>query len=98
MPTNESTHPLGDLEADEIDPAVAEALTPYQTEWLRTQCRELGLKKLQVLRQALFEWIKEHPDYRFSAATFGSEMQVALEDFISRHNEEYFFVPRDGSS
>ncbi len=98
MPTNDSTHPLGDLEADEIDPAVAEALTPYQTEWLRTQCLELGLKKLQVLRQALFEWIKEHPDYRFSAATFGSEMRVALEDFISRHNEEYFFVPRDGSS
>ena len=77
MPTNDSTHPLGDLGADEIDPAVAEALTPYQAEWLRTQSSELGLKKLQVLRQALFEWIREHPDYRFSAATFGSEMRAA---------------------
>jgi hypothetical protein len=96
MPTNDSTHPLGDLEADEIDPAVAEALTPYQAEWLRTQCSELGLKKLQVLRQALFEWIREHPDYRFSAATFGSEMRVALENYISRHSEEFFFVPRGG--
>jgi hypothetical protein len=96
MPTNDSTHPLGDLEADEIDPAVAEALTPYQAEWLRAQCSELGLKKLQVLRQALFEWIREHPDYRFSAATFGSEMRIALENYISRHSEEFFFVPRGG--
>jgi hypothetical protein len=94
MPNNDSTHPLGDLEADEIDPAVAEALTPYQIEWLRTQSSRLGLKKLQVLRQALFEWIREHPDYRFSAATFGSEMRDALENYINRHSEEFFFVPR----
>jgi hypothetical protein len=94
MPTNDSTNPLGNLEADEIDPAVAEALTPYQAEWLRTQCSELGLKKLQILRQALFEWIDEHQDYRFSAAIFGSEMRAALENYISRHNEEFVFVPR----
>jgi hypothetical protein len=94
MPTNDSTHPLGNLEADEIDPAVAEALTPYQAEWLGMQCSELGLKKLQILRQALFEWIDEHPDYRFSAATFGCAMRHALENYINRHNEEFVFVPR----
>jgi hypothetical protein len=93
MPANDSAHPIGKVEADEIDPAVAEALTPYQTEWLRIQCSELGLKKLQILRQALFEWIDEHPDYRFSAATFGSAMSHALANYIDRHSEEFVFVP-----
>ena len=94
MPTNDSTHPLGNQEADEIDPDVAAALTPYQVEWLCRQCIDLGMQKLQILRQALFEWIDEHPDYRFSAATFGSTMRHALENYINRHKEEFVFVPR----
>jgi hypothetical protein len=94
MAINDSTHPLGDVDTDEIDPAVAKALTPYQVEWLCRQCSDLGLKKLQILRQSLFEWISEHPDYRFSATTLGREMRVALENFINRHNEEFVFVPR----
>ena len=94
MTTSDSINPLGYGETDQIDPVVAEALTPYQVEWLSRQCKDLGLKRLQILRQALFEWIKEHPDYRFSAATFGSDMRAALENYISRHNEEFFFVPR----
>jgi hypothetical protein len=93
MATNDLTHPLGDVDTDEIDSAVAEALTPYQVEWLRRQCSDLRLKKLQILRQALFEWLDEHPDYRFSATTFGSEMRAALENFINQHNEEFVCVP-----
>jgi hypothetical protein len=94
MAINDSTHPLRDVDTDEIEPAVAEALTPYQVEWLCRQCSDLGLKKLQILRQSLFEWISEHPDYRFSATTLGREMRVALEKFIKRHNEEFVCVPR----
>ncbi len=89
--TSDSVNPLGSGEADQIDPVVAEALTPYQVEWLSRQCKDLGLKRLQVLRQALFEWIDEHPDYRFSANTFGYVMRVALENYINRHEGE--FVP-----
>ena len=43
----------------EIDPVVAEALTTYQVEWLFVQCQDLRFKKLQILRQALFEWVGE---------------------------------------
>ena len=84
-------HPLGYGDTDQIDPAVAAALTTYQVEWLFRQCQELSFKKLQILRQALFEWIDEHPDYRFSANTFGYVMRVALENYINRHEGE--FVP-----
>jgi hypothetical protein len=86
-----SYSPLGYGDSDQIDPVVAEALTPYQFEWLRGQCKDLNLKKLQILRQALFEWIYEHPHYRFSDSTFGYVMCVALENYISRH--EAGFVP-----
>ena len=63
MTTSDSINPLGSGETDQIDPVVAEALTPYQVEWLSRQCKDLGLKRLQILRQALFEWIDEHPEY-----------------------------------
>ena len=91
MTTSDSVNPLGSGEADQIDPVVAEALTPYQVEWLSRQCKDLGLKRLQILRQALFEWIDEQPHYRFSANTFGYVMRVALENYMNRHEGE--FVP-----
>ena len=34
MTTSDSINPLGSGETDQIDPVVAEALTPYQIEWL----------------------------------------------------------------
>jgi len=91
MATRDLIHPLGKEDSDEIDPDVARALTPYELEWLRRQCQELKLKKLQILRQALIEWISEHPAYRFNAADFGDTMRIALEKFIQRHSQE--FVP-----
>jgi hypothetical protein len=89
MSTSQSIHPLGYGDTDEIDPVVAEALTTYQVEWLFRQCQDLRLKKLQILRQALFEWVDEYPDYRFSASTFGYVMRVALENYMNRHNTEF---------
>ena len=91
MSASRSIHPLGFGDTDQIDPAVAEALTTYQVEWLFRQCQDLRFKKLQILRQALFEWIRDHPDYRFSDGTFGSVMRVALQNYMNLHEAE--FVP-----
>jgi hypothetical protein len=44
MSTSYSTHPLGYGDSDQIDPAVAEALTLYQLEWLCGQCKDLDAK------------------------------------------------------
>jgi hypothetical protein len=59
MSTSQSIHPLGYGDTDQIDPVVADSLTTYQVEWLSRQCQDLGFKKLQILRQALFEWVDE---------------------------------------
>jgi hypothetical protein len=92
MSTSRSIHPLGFGDTDQIDPVVAEALTSYQVEWLFRQCQDLRFKKLQILRQALFEWIQYHPDYRFSDGTFGSVMCVALQNYMNLHEAEFISV------
>jgi hypothetical protein len=98
MGTSDPTHPLGHEDNDQIDPAVARALTPYEMEWLRRQCDELKLKKLQILRQALIEWIGEHPEYRFYEEQFGDTMRIALEKFIGTHSREFVPVETDHAS
>jgi hypothetical protein len=88
MTNSERTHPLGDEETDKINPAVAEGLTPTQLEWLSAQSDVVGRKKLQILRQALFEWVGEHLEYRFNESRFGDTVRHALEEFMNRHSAE----------
>jgi hypothetical protein len=88
MTNSDQTHPLGDEETDQINPAVADGLTPAQLEWLGRQSSVVGRKKLQILRQALLEWVSEHLDYRFTEARFADTVRLALEQFISRHGTD----------
>jgi hypothetical protein len=88
MTNSERTHPLGDEETDQINLAVAEGLTPAQLEWLGAQSDVLGRKKLQILRQALFEWVGVHLEYRFNEARFGDTVRHALEEFMNRHSAD----------
>jgi hypothetical protein len=88
MTNSDQTHPLGDEETDQINPAVAGELTPSQIEWLNRQSTAVGRKKLQILRQALFEWVAGHQEYRFNEARFGDTVGRALEEFMSRHRGE----------
>ncbi|MBV8140862.1 MAG: hypothetical protein JOZ60_02315 [Verrucomicrobia bacterium] len=88
MPNSDQTHPLGDEQTDQINPAVADGLTPAQLEWLSRQSTALGRKKLQILRQALFEWVGEHLEYRFDEARFGDTVRRALEEFMNRNRED----------
>jgi hypothetical protein len=85
---SDQTHPLGDEETDQINPAVAEELTPEQIDFLCRQSTVVGRKKLQVLRQALFEWVSEHLEYRFTEALFADTVRHALEEFMYRHSAE----------
>jgi hypothetical protein len=95
MTNSDQTHPLGDEETDQINPAVADGLTPTQLEWLRRRSGVVGRKKLQILRQALFEWVGEHPEYRFTEALFGDTVRGALEEFMNRHREDVLVSKTD---
>jgi hypothetical protein len=95
MTNSDQTHPLGNEETDQINPAVADDLTPAQLEWLSNQSTFVGRKKLQILRQALFEWISGHLEYRFTEARFGETVRRALEEFMSRHREDILVSKTD---
>ena len=95
MTNSDQTHPLGDEETDQINPAVADGLTPAQLEWLCTQSAVVGRKKLQILRQALFEWVGEHMEYRFTEAGFGRTVRRALDEFMNRHNADVLLSEAD---
>jgi hypothetical protein len=88
MTNSDRTHPLGDEETDQINPVVAEGLTSAQLEWLCRQSDVVGRKKLQILRQALFEWVGEHLEYRFNEARFGDTVRHALEEFMNRNGAD----------
>ncbi len=88
MTNSDQIHPLGEEETDEINPAVANGLTPEQLDFLCRQSTIVGRKKLQILRQALFEWVSEHLEYRFTEALFADTVRRALEEFMYRHPEE----------
>jgi hypothetical protein len=88
MTDSDQTHPLGDEETDQINPAVADELTSAQLEWLTGQSAVVGRKKLQILRQALFEWVGVHLEYRFTEAQFGDTVRRALEEFMTRHRAD----------
>ena len=88
MTDSDQIHPLGDEETDQINPAVADGLTPEQIDFLCRQSTVVGRKKLQVLRQALFEWVSEHLEYRFTEALFADTVRRALEEFMYRHRAE----------
>jgi hypothetical protein len=98
MSNSDQIHPLGDEETDQINSAVAEELSPAQLEWLTSQSALLGRKKLQILRQALFEWVGEHLGYRFTEARFGDTVRGALEEFMNRHREEVLVSKADDNS
>ena len=57
MTTSDSINPLGYGETDQIDPVVAEALTPYQVEWLSRQCKDLGLKRQATAAFSFFVFL-----------------------------------------
>ena len=95
MTNSERTHPLGDEETDQINSAVAEGLTPIQLEWLSRQSGVVGRKKLQILRQALFEWVGEHLEYRFDESRFADTVRDALEEFMNRHSAEVLGSERE---
>jgi hypothetical protein len=98
MSTSDPTRPLGDEETDQINPAVSAGLTPAQLEWLSKQSTAVGRKKLQILRQALLEWVSAHPEYRFSEASFGYTVCRALEEFMSRNSADGGLTEADGGA
>jgi len=67
-------------------------LTDYQRQWLATQGQALSISSEQIMNDVLAEWLTRHREAAGNGNSIGDFLQEALEDFISRHHEEFLPV------
>ena len=78
----------GENEPNQVDPWVQSQLSACHIIWLEKQ-GEL-MNKTELLKYALAEWVVRHPNDWFELTNVGGAIRSALDEFISRHKEEFF--------
>ena len=85
---NESDTPShGDDKTNEVDPWVQSQLSAYQIVWLEKQ--RASIDPTDILKCALAEWVARHPDDWFGHTSVGTAMRSAMDEFITRHKQEF---------
>jgi hypothetical protein len=85
---NENDAPShGDEKTNDVDPWVQSQLSAYQVVWLEKQ--RASVDPTEVLKCALAEWVVRHPDDWFGQTNVGTAMRSALDEFMTRHKQEF---------
>ena len=88
MQANEDDSPShGDERTNDFDPWVQSQLSAYQLVWLEKQ--RASIDPTEILKSALAEWVARHPDDWFGQTNVGRAMRSALDEFITRHKQEF---------
>jgi hypothetical protein len=66
-------------------------VSAIQFDWLVKQCEFMGIPKEQLVVDAMEEWISRNREAVTSADLSGT-VQTALDEFISRHRDEFLSV------
>jgi archaellum biogenesis protein FlaJ (TadC family) len=74
---------------NQIASYIRSKLTDLQRQWLATQSEALNTSSKQIMNDVLAEWLIRHRDATRNSSSFGDFLQEALEEFISRHHEEF---------
>jgi archaellum biogenesis protein FlaJ (TadC family) len=77
---------------NQIASFIRSKLTDFQRQWLATQGEALNISSEQIMSDVLAEWLTRHRDATRKGNSIGDFLQEALEDFISRHHEEFLPV------
>ena len=78
-----------DAGTNDIDPWVQAHLSTHHLHWLEKQRGMID--PTEVLKFALAEWVARHPEEWFGKQTSEVPCGHALDEFITRHKEE--FIP-----
>jgi hypothetical protein len=78
---------LGDNDPNKVDPWVQSQLSAYHVLWLEKQGDVMN--KTELLKYALAEWVVRHPNDWFRLTNVGDAIRSALDEFITRHKEEF---------
>jgi hypothetical protein len=75
---------------------IRQRLTNSQRQWLATQSEALNTSSEQIMSDVLSEWFVRHREAASNGGLLGDFLQEALEEFISRHHEEFLPVVAPG--
>jgi archaellum biogenesis protein FlaJ (TadC family) len=81
---------------NQIASYIRSKLTDFQRQWLATQSEALSVSSEQIMNDVLAEWLTRHRDATRNGNSIGDFLREALEDFMSRHHQEFLpVVARD---
>jgi archaellum biogenesis protein FlaJ (TadC family) len=79
-----------------ISSYMRQKLTASHRQWLATQSEALNTSSEQVMSDVLSEWVVRHRETVSNGGSLGDFLPEALEEFISRHREEFLPVLASG--
>jgi hypothetical protein len=75
----------------ELQDSIRILIDPEEFAWLTKQCQILSIGKQELISNALHEWLLRNSTTTISLANISRITELALQDFIFRHYDE--FVP-----
>jgi hypothetical protein len=71
-------------------------LSHSQRQWLATQSDAMEISSEQIMSDILSEWFVRHREAASDRSSLGEFLPEALEEFVSRHHEEFLPVENPG--
>jgi hypothetical protein len=96
MPNPDPAESSSEDQLRKISSYMRQRLTALQRQWLATQSEALNISSEQVMSDVLSEWFVGHREEASNCGSLGDFLPEALEEFISRHHEEFLPVVASG--
>jgi hypothetical protein len=92
MPNPDSAESPSEEQLRKIASYMRQRLTDSQYRWIAMQSEALNISSEQIMSDVLSEWFVRHREAANNGGTLGDFLQEALEEFISRHHQEFLPV------
>jgi hypothetical protein len=96
MPEPEPTESPSEEQLRKIASYMRQRLSDSQRQWLATQSDALEISSEQIMSDVLSEWFVRHREVASNGSSLGDFLPEALEEFVSRHHEEFLPVVAPG--
>jgi hypothetical protein len=96
MPNPDPAEPSSEDQLRKIATYIRQRLTASQRQWLATQSDALEISSEQIMSDVLSEWFIRHQEEAGNESSLGDFLPEALEEFVSRHHQEFLPVVGPG--
>jgi hypothetical protein len=96
MPNPDPAEPSSEDQLRKIATCIRQRLTVSQRQWLATQSEALEISSEQIMSDVLSEWFVRHQEAAGNWSSLGDFLAEALEEFVSRHHQEFLPVVTPG--